>query len=332
MKKLIKLINIVSIIFVSSFLSISLSLWISEKYFFDKFYFNKSVAHGYWPADRTVEFKEFGKRSEDIILTNKIWGEMEKGKVLGKNSEDDHIYTISLHGDSYVWGQGVKNSNLLSTQIERQLNSYYPTEVISMGVSGNSILELYKNSYISNKVYNIDLFIFVPVVNDLLLLNNADYEEYIPFWTSCKNRYPDLSPIYDWTDEEHQYIAEQEDPNKLYEGRVTESWQNDLNLCLLEESLKRIPAEKSIFFIPDYFYDDATWEEYLYYIKKYHNNIVYVQESKEIPEYQYLWEDIDKYFYVSEKDHHPSKDAHKMYADIISREIISNEKYNFLLK
>jgi hypothetical protein len=338
MRKIINLTNIISIIFLSTFFSLLLSFWIAENYLFDKLFYNKSIAHGYWAEGKTVYLSDFGKRSKDLISTFDTWNEIKNGKTINKSSTKNQQYIISLNGDSYVWGQGVRYQETLTHLIEKKLNKFRDTEIISMGISGNSILELWKNFYITDEIYDVNLFIFIPVINDSLLKNNYDYENIIPFWSLCKQKHPDITPVYDWTDDEHKDISKKENPNSFYNNKVNNSWENKLNLCLIEESLKRIPADKSIFFIPDY-YDGQNsnnnsddWDKYLYYIKKHHKNIIFAQDSKNIPKFEKMWKNTEKYFQVSKNETHPSRTAHEMYTEVIVNEILSNKEYNFLLK
>ena len=61
----------VSLLLVTVLITIKFALWISEAYFFDKFYYYKSLKHGYWIHDKRLSLEDFDERAEDIRkLTN----------------------------------------------------------------------------------------------------------------------------------------------------------------------------------------------------------------------------------------------------------------------
>ena len=178
MKKIIKITNIISLIFISSLLSLYSIEFISEKYFFDKLYYNKSIKHGYWNPEKTTKFSEFGNRSRDIDNLYKGWEKKKENNTLGKTTIPDDQFIIAIHGDSYVWGQGVKYTNTLPYLLEKNLNKQINSTVLGLAISGNSIMELQNSYYLANNVYSVDFNIFVPVTNDLLIKNEVNYEKH----------------------------------------------------------------------------------------------------------------------------------------------------------
>lgn len=82
-------------------------------------------------------------------------------------SRPDDKQRIIVLGDSFVWGFGVEEADIFTTQLERSLGD--GTEVINLGVSGYSTdqeLLLYRDI---GRRYNADLVILTVATNDVAL-------------------------------------------------------------------------------------------------------------------------------------------------------------------
>lgn len=138
---------------------------ISEIFFFDKFYYQKSIDFGYFhfPPNKKSTLEVFGKRSQDVLtlLNNK------SPDVKGHTSHGN--YTIAIVGDSYVWGQGLKNNDRFPILLERKLSNLKDTKVYSFGMSGDGILDYYVKYQKIKELYDIDLYVYVLTVNDILI-------------------------------------------------------------------------------------------------------------------------------------------------------------------
>lgn len=99
----------------------------------------------------------------------------------------------------------------------------------------------------------------------MLPLNN-NYNETIPFWNQCLSKFPNLRITYDISSEN---TGNPEEESKLYNKVLRSSWNNDINLCLLEKALEDFPPQ-SIFFVSGYYYDypESVWNKYIEYLKK----------------------------------------------------------------
>ena len=223
MKKLIPKL-ILSLISIT--LTVKFSLWISETFFFDKFYYYKSVAHGYWVPGKNLSWKDFGKRGQDLIalvppVKNK---KSNTGNVLGTSA--DKAFTIAVIGDSFVWGQGLEENDRFVDILESKLNKILPTKVISLGNSGDGIVE----NYIKYKMLiainpDIDLYMFGVVFNDLCLSSHSTYDKslYDEILSKCPK--PFIS--------EPEFKSELENWDNLYGQAVNKSFDNKYgNLCI----------------------------------------------------------------------------------------------------
>lgn len=317
MKKGLKIFCIVCFVCISGLLSYKGAYWIGEKYFFDKLFYQKSIKHGYMPPGKDFDYKYFGGRSKDL----KALGEFtykNKNNIRGVSNKNE-VYTVAVIGDSYVWGEGVKEDQIFTRVLEKKLNKIRPTKVLSLGECGDSILDYLARYEKVKSVYNIDLNIFSAVNNDALLnrdgrLENDDYKNII---SDCQKKY-NTDPIYDFYSDDGKKWLE----NFLKVGN------NPVNLCVMERSIELLPTEKSIYFIPQYFWENAE-DIVLYrnFLSKYSKNILLSSSGENIKEYQPLFS--GNAFQVSKKEGHPSVMAHQMYADVLYREITNNPKWKF---
>jgi len=136
----------IALAILSTILSILLTFWISEEWFFDKVYYQKSVLHGYWPPGKELLYIDFGRRGQDISkLLDFIHNPASypnKIKTTG--------FTIVIIGDSFVWGQGLRESQRFTTILNKRLNSIRPTSIIQLGSNGDSLLDNYIKYHYAN--------------------------------------------------------------------------------------------------------------------------------------------------------------------------------------
>ena len=318
----------------SGLFAIKMSCFVAEELFFDKFYYYKSIAHGYWNPERHLTLESFGERSHDLVrLTTDLKSIDGQKKVFGTDS--DKSYTIAIVGDSFVWGQGVRFKDTISQLLEKKLNEYKETTVVSLGSSGDSILDYFIRYEQLEKTNEIDLYVFVLVENDLLLVESREeiYKQ-TPIYQDCQSLFPKQRPIYDMPPE----AWDQNSQNKTemfkngYMERFDKSWQSPFNVCILEHSLKSLPTQNAIFFVAPYDYnkgEDSTWKIYIESLKKDYKRVLFSTDAKTLPNYEYFWNNPWKSFRVSNMDGHPSEIAHRMYADLLKREILTNQKWRF---
>lgn len=322
MKKHSFLLSALILILLSSFFSYKACFFIAEKYFFDKFFYKKSIKHGYlFCDDEGCHLKRYGKRSEDIeklYLTSK--STLETSRVLGKSVND--VFTIAVYGDSYVWGQGVLESERLTSILEKKLNRIRNTRVLSFGWPGDSALDNLLKYQMASERFTIDMSIFVLVKNDLLLRESNQYPSatYEEIKKSCTGLENDFVYNEDSDSLGYDYIM------KL----VFDSYHNKQNLCVLEKVLELYPKENAIYFVTQEFILDP--ESYTHkYIESLERAGLYVTSyelANRLPKYEHYWD--NKPFLVSKMEGHPSKYAHEMYADALFEEITSNPQWGFV--
>jgi len=301
---------------------------LAEKFFFDKFFYYKSVEHGYWILDKKLSLVDFGKRTEDLLQLKQDFENVDGNKSVLGAQNDAESYTIAIIGDSYVWGQGVGFEDTVSQLLEKKLNQYKKTTVLSLGFPGDSVLDYLVRYNQARQVYPVDLYIFVLVDNDLALVNSyKEKYEQTQVLRDCRDRFPDQEPVYDLP--LYDYLAP-EKYGEVWEEIKHESWTTDFNLCILDQSLKSLPTDNAIYFVSQYYHEgDWVWKTYKDNLGKNQKKMLYITDGKTLEAYKRFWEDPLKYFHVSQKDFHPSKIAHRMFADLLSKEILTNARWKF---
>jgi len=316
------------------FFAIKISYFFAETYFFDKIFYYKSIDHGYWVPGKELLLDSFGERSLDLIQLDENFQIIQDGNQSFK-LDDDETYTIALIGDSYIWGQGLRFEDTVSQILEKQLNEHRKTEVLSLGYSGDSILDYLMRYEKTKQTYSVDLYLFMLVGNDLLLTdgNRNQYNDH-QIMQFCQKSFPELKPVYDLSNDENKTksIGQSTDMKENWLERFDQSWNSVLNLCVLDQSLSQLPQKNAIYVVSSYEHSDPSqpqWEIYKNYLKKHEKTTIYLTDAKKMEEYAPFWKSPDKYYPVSDQDSHPSKLIHNMTAKLIFQEISLDPYWKF---
>ncbi len=317
MSKVIKIFFLCFISLFICFLTYKLCYFIAEKYFFDKFFYQKSVTFGYGYYNYRNRNANFGERLKDLTSL-----ESENTNILGL--QDNQNFKIVIIGDSYVWGQGLKNNERLVKKLSDKLNKIKPTTIISLAKPGYSILDYLKIYNKSSKYYLPDLVIFALVQNDNLInelnLNSSIVQE-------CLTLNSGLSATLDQDMGGNKSIFVD---NKIqtYNDILTQAWKNPVNSCILDKGLNLLPTDKAIYFITEDYdgYSPHFKEFYKHLNNKY---VISAKLGKDISKYTRYFNDPYKNFTISPNEGHPNALANQMYADILYNEIITNPRWGF---
>lgn len=279
---------------VSFAISIGSAYWLAEHFFFDTFFFKKSVNHGYLQSGH--EISSYGRRTKDILaFRSLITGGGSADTVLGVSTED--VYTVVVIGDSVVWGQGVRNGDRFPVLLERQLNKYRPAHVMSLASSGDDMLQYYLYFRdIQNYVPGIDLFVFALVENDLVFNPYSTDEQFQrELFSTC-----DGEVVY-WDD------------FGTYETMLQNSIKSTAaNPCIFNRIMGLLPKTHALYFDTEYYKTEAYTHSYILPLMEYGFPVI-------SPDYTSYME--HNKFRVSPMDRHPSSAAHAVYADILEEEI-----------
>ena len=305
--------------------------WVAERYFFDKFFYYKSIEFGYWGVKKDQKLEDFGERTKDLAaLLHSKKQITNRENVLGNEIVKKKEYTIFVIGDSYVFGQGIRQEDRFSIRLARELNKIRKTKVYNFGSSGNSFLEnylFYKEAVAT--IGNPSLVIFGLVTNDFLILPTCIVrcEERKTILDSCTGKLI-YEPRIDGSSEASQ--------ERVYGEAQKESLDvNSRNFCIFSKVTPLFPRENTIYFDFDAI-RHPKWDLKSNFIQAYKNNDILVFDAmpylrKPYPRLysQVLHVGAVKPLDVSNKDTHPSRLAHKIYAEALTDEIVSNSKLGF---
>lgn len=312
--------------------------FIAEKYFFDKFIYQKSITYGY----------RLGLIENDVYqkfrpITNILFGPRIKNMTdleLNKTLFTDKKYNIAIIGDSYVWGTGIKTNQRFSQILEKKLNKIKATKVITLGQPSNGILDyLYWYDLINTQKIKPDLIIFAMVENDAFvepLSIHASIPKYKEIIDSCQQSNQNTNiinlknvDIYQLTNE--GFTREQID--KVINELHIKSLENPVNVCIFQKSLELLSNPQSIFFTTDNYINNSDGFNIMNkYLIASNKNVLSSETGKNIPKYSSYWNnssDPSNSFKISAAEGHPNALANQMYADILFNEITSNPKWEF---
>jgi hypothetical protein len=287
-----------------------LAYFIGERYFFDTLFYKKSIAHGYW-VNKKNTLADFGRRSEDIV--NLLSTENQDNRhVLG--TQGDGSFNIAVIGDSFVWGQGLRDEERFVHLLQEKLDVLRKTKVYSFAWGGDNIFDNFAKYQTIQSTYPIDVYIFFLVGNDLLI--------------------KDLRYQHDATKTVSDYCRALTGGEQVQDSFATssgpEAFMNVASLCSLDVMSRVYPTEKSIYFYID---DYPGFNLYIESFAKTGHYLVSARKAQHIPKYS-------KYFgawgakneswkFVSKKDRHSSSIANSMFSDVLFNEIISSQVWRF---
>lgn len=320
MSKAVKVSCIVAFALLVSFCTYRLCYFLAEKYFFDKIFYQKSIAHGYGLFyNPKLTIKDFGPRAQDLVDLYQ-----HQPSVLGA-ADFKNYYHVIVVGDSFTWGQGIRNEQRFVNLLSQKLNQVRPTEVKTFALPGWNILD-YVNIYNQIKQqYYPDLIIFALVDNDNLI-NHSDTDSY--FVQECLKINPFKSPNYAYDITNLDPVA----AGQMIQKLTAESWSNSVNNCILNIGLQQLPTKNSIYFLTqDY---DGTWasiKAYKTVLNDTHKYVISSNLGENFPQYKPYFSpnQVNSNFVISSREGHPNALANQMYADILFKEITSNSQWHF---
>ncbi|MEM7396257.1 MAG: SGNH/GDSL hydrolase family protein [Verrucomicrobiota bacterium] len=143
---------------------------------FDALIYGKSTTYGYFPPGKPYAPKNYGTRAADITalkqtmnaMTNTPLAEIPSAKWLKNEAEGK--YVVAVIGDSFVWGQGIRNEDRFVQLLSTRLNRIRPTRILSFGNCGDNIMEYFQKYEAAREILpDIDLVVFGLCHNDLLV-------------------------------------------------------------------------------------------------------------------------------------------------------------------
>ncbi|MBW7955199.1 hypothetical protein H3C66_00535 [Patescibacteria group bacterium] len=292
--------------------------WVAEHYFFDKFFYQKSIAHGYWPVDdgSYKALSTFGSRGEDVLALIEYIEEEKEPRVLGSTASNE--FTIALFGDSYIWGKGVREDQRLGDVLERKLDRHRPTQVLTFALEGDNIIDQWRKYLAVQKSgTKVDLYVFAIVHNDAFLKKYPWYgnegQEKID---ACEGEIVwDISEDYD-----------QVDVGAVYPQRVKRSLETGTkNYCVVQALLPEFPREHAVYIDLDSLLTSNP------------DSLAMADQYRQfgLPVLTFGMLGLDntnqqEKLFVTKMERHPSALAHSLYAEGIEKLLLQDKAFAFL--
>jgi lysophospholipase L1-like esterase len=281
--------------------------WAAETYFFDKFIYDKNPRYGYFTKGTTAA--SFGKRAEDLLRLEESQNNQKQGitGVLGETA--DSRYAVVVIGDSYVWGQGLRNEDRFAYVLEKKLNTIIPSRVMSLGKPGGDVFDyylFYRDIQIITP--NIDLFVFGLTENDLMF-NPQSRDEGLKqqLVSRCQNKTA------------LNFYTEGRDDNETYEKTMRESFDESFgNTCVFRQLLPLLPKNNALYLVMEHNKLEAYMRSYVQ---------PFTNEGFSVVDPNYRSTIRPEEYPVSEKESHPSKKMNRAYADALFREIQNTDSF-----
>ncbi|HKZ34417.1 MAG TPA: SGNH/GDSL hydrolase family protein [Patescibacteria group bacterium] len=307
-------------------ISLKASLWIAENFFFDKFFYYKSIKHGYLIPGKYLPYQAYGKRGRDLASLTEQTRELNERRgapqILG--TTDDGVYTIAVVGDSMVWGQGLREKERFANVLERRLDRISPTRVISLGYPGDSMLDNYiKYTLMKHLNPSIDLYIFGVVDNDLFLnkpdrYDSALFEEVVDVCREKPLFYdPPFNPSQDAQEHTQQYAQN-------VKMSFSDSYANP---CIFKKTASLLPQRNAIYliFAPRSIQYDQHFSRMEEIMQRNELFILTVSQYFE----QMSGQELHEKYYISDGEGHPSAFANEIFAQALFQEITRNPRWRF---
>ncbi len=313
----LRIVALLSTIFLGTVVSILIFLYISETYYFDKLVYNKSEWHGYsyW---HTMDFgvinsqkiSKYSRLSDLKDLLNRRYYDKKQGEI-----------RVVLIGDSMFFGLGVRKSQTLASQLQKKLNEAFANDisVVNLSFPGDTVYHNFLKLKLAEDLEG-DIYIVGLVDNDYDFSGLERYphdENHLKmFEKDCVGEYY----YFNWeaADTFDKVVS------IVYEPSFSDDYKNK---CVAENIVaEMIKSEKRILFFPlsptknVQFSSTSQGHEVLQYALI----IDYIQSIQrsggqviEYPTSQLTYKQ------VSDREGHPSAETHGQYADILFQEIVN---------
>ncbi len=291
----------------ASFLAVYCASLAAERWFFDKFYYRKSVAHGYFPDFRQPPpLQAFGERTRYL---RQLYGE---APALPTSKEDEETYTIVVLGDSLCWGQGLRQERRWVALLQPRLDAMRPTRLIPLCEPGDQLLDHMTKYRTSLALWQADLYLFCVVGDDLLIKRPrlALDPELRRAFQPCR-RLP-MAALTPEDEEEAEALVFGSGPSR--------------HRCLLECALELLPRQGALYvdYGPAFHRGKPVDRAILQPIRDAGFRVATLIEDEPSPTGK-----RDPAFYVSPMETHPSAGANRRFAEALFRLLSEDASLGF---
>lgn len=307
------------------------SLRLTEERFFDRVIYQQWSLYGYVANDISGNLFGadvpwiIGRRLQDM---RRLWQHVADEILLPEANNPD-LYTVALIGDSFVFGQGILEPERISAVLEQRLNTIRPTKVYTLAQLADDQLEYYAHYRAARQALQPDLYIVSMVWNDFEVIGGKflpEFEQGIlnELRAACPQ------PIFrePFSPEHNSWLEIIRD----HTGQAVSSAY--ANRCFMNEFIKEIAVNEAVLFFNWQHFGGPDWCEEGDAAEHVAHSFVLDTYENSIREYGGTVigidvEDWNNWESVSEMEAHPSKNMHRLGAELLFEELVHNDQWGF---
>lgn len=311
-KNLINGIGKISLAILTVIASIHASYFIAEHFFFDKFFYQKSMKYGYMYYSN-ADLRKMGQRASDVI-----WLQNEMKGFPQNENQTNTSFNIAIIGDSATWGQGIKNEERYAVLLEKELSKIRKTKVYSYALPGDNFTQNYEKVKYLESIqdrHKIDLYILGLGYSDAFVTASDRYSADLSkqLLEECSKN---SQPVYD------SYVSPTDTFND-YNKNIEKALENSANLCIINKIISILPKNSIVLETdnnpPGYYFHDKFGEIFSKYSFKLLTPAPYFKNT---------WDPFNlNSTTVSKKEGHPSRYANIIFAKILYEEITKSQEF-----
>ncbi len=331
-KKLLKITVLFGLVVSFLLLTIEFAWQMTERYFFDRVFYQKSALYGYI-QDETKTSNLIATPLHHWAIEQRLADLRTLWRHDAENTDypekfDKSVFKVAIIGDSYIYGTGVLEPERLSSVLERKLNTIRPTKVYAFAQMADDVLDYYANFLVAERRLKPDLYIVSIVWNDFEV-------------------WGDKHALQDTLRQRLQTICMNPEFKEHF-SPDTDSWLEIIrdhsihaispasnNYCYMNEFIKDIQTERKVMFFNFNHFEGAQWCQQT-------DNIEHIYHSFIMNEYESLInkndgvvfgidvEDWLKWESVSPEETHPGKTMHALGAQILLDELLRDPIWGFV--
>ncbi len=301
----------------ASFLAVALAALATQRWFFDRLYYQKSVAHGYWEGVLGGGNPDaVGGRARYLPALYRALGRLPPSWQQYAERPPEPIpegsFVAVVLGDSLCWGQGVRDHQRWVHRLEQRLDRVRPTVLIPLCEPGDQLIDHWNKHGASQAVWQPDLYIFALVSDDVLL----------------SGREVTLSPPAREIVEGCAQHPSSDGGGPMQQVSMDFAYSpGSAQRCVADAVLARLPQERSLYFIygpPFHMGVDVAGELARPLEQRGIEVLELVPDQGEGPDGPY-----SRRYYVSKREVHPSAWSHKLFAEALYEHIVADPELGF---
>lgn len=332
LKQLLKVTVLVGVVVFVLLVTVELAWRITEQYFFDQVFYQKSPLYGYI-RDETKTYNLIGTPKHHWAVEQRLGDLRELWRHDAENTDypekfDKSVFKVAFIGDSYVYGMGVLEPERITRVLEKKLNTIRPTRVYAFAQMADDVLDYYANFLVAERRLKPDLYIVSMVWNDFEVWGGKH-----PMQDTLRQR---LQLVCTRPEYEESFSPESSSWLEIIRDHSIHSVSPAYNnYCYMNEFIKDIQTERKVLFFNFNHFEGPKWcqpndtDEHVYhsFIMSEYERLIYENDGVV---FGINVEDWSKWKSASKIEAHPAKSMHAEGAQIIVNELLRDPTWGFV--